>query len=71
MEEDSTNGNEFQGTSTISGVRTSAPLMNVAMHIDPTYFSQNQSSSMPNSLIFPGIFPQNFLKIIFQVRTSY
>ncbi|KAK7579619.1 hypothetical protein V9T40_000248 [Parthenolecanium corni] len=50
--EDSANGNDSRGTSTISRGRTSAPLMNVAMHIDPTYFSQTQSSSMPNSLIF-------------------
>lgn len=41
-------------SSTLTSERRLAPsLMNVAMHIDPTYLSQ-QSSSTPNSLIFQG-----------------
>ncbi len=47
------NEEETMRTSTLTGGRTTAPMMNVAMHIDPTYLSQ-QSSSMPNSLIFQG-----------------
>ena len=39
--------------------RTPPVLQNVAMHIDPTYLSQ-QSSSMPNSLIFQGNYCHSF-----------
>ncbi|XKL67904.1 hypothetical protein PGB90_003395 [Kerria lacca] len=51
IEEYRTNGNQNFRSATLCSGRTSTPVINVAMHIDPTYLSQ-QSSSMPNSLIF-------------------